>query len=93
MTRKPCRQIPVPYLYDIPLRCCISRDVENLMFAGRNLSASHVAFASTRVMATCAVVGQGVGTAAAIALQRKTSFASIGEESRRPPSRSATATC
>ena len=61
----PCVQHDVPYLYDIPLRCCISRDVSNLMFAGRNISATHVAFASTRVMATCAVVGQGVGTAAA----------------------------
>jgi hypothetical protein len=38
------------------------------MFAGRNISATHVAFASTRVMATCAVVGQGVGTAAAYAV-------------------------
>ncbi len=37
------------------------------MFAGRNISASHIAFASTRVMATCAVIGQGVGTAAAYA--------------------------
>jgi hypothetical protein len=40
------------------------------MFAGRNMSATHVAFASTRVMATCAVVGQGVGTAAAHALAK-----------------------
>ncbi len=34
--------------------------------AGRNISASHVAFTSTRVMATCAVVGQAAGTAAAL---------------------------
>lgn len=40
------------------------------MFAGRNISATHIAFASTRVMATCAVVGQGVGTAAALALRQ-----------------------
>jgi len=66
---KPCAQHPVPHLYDIPLRCCISRDIANLMFAGRNISATHVAFASTRVMATCAVVGQGVGTAAAYAVK------------------------
>ena len=33
--------------------------------AGRNVSATHVAFASTRVMATCAVMGQAAGTAAA----------------------------
>jgi len=63
----PCTQDAVPYLYDIPLRACVSRDVPNLMFAGRNISATHVAFASTRVMATCAAMGQGVGTAAAYA--------------------------
>lgn len=65
----PCHQIPLPHLYDIPLRACLSADLENLMFAGRNISATHVAFASTRVMATCAVVGQGVGTAAAAAVR------------------------
>jgi len=67
--QQPCEQRPVPLLYDIPLRACVSRDVGNLMFAGRNLSATHVAFASTRVMATCAAVGQGVGTAAAYAIR------------------------
>jgi hypothetical protein len=41
--------------------------VANLLFAGRNISATHVAFASTRVMATCAVMGQAIGTAAALA--------------------------
>lgn len=66
--QQPCQQHPLPHLYDIPLRCCVARDVSNLMFAGRNLSATHVAFSSTRVMATCAAVGQGVGTAAAFAI-------------------------
>lgn len=65
----PCIQHEVPKLFDIPLRACISNDFSNLMFAGRNISATHVAFASTRVMATCAAVGQGVGTAAALAVQ------------------------
>ncbi|MCP4788215.1 MAG: FAD-dependent oxidoreductase [Fuerstiella sp.] len=68
--KAPCIQHQLPFLYDIPLRSCVSRDVKNLMFAGRNLSATHVAFSSTRVMATCAVVGQGVGTAAALAVQK-----------------------
>jgi len=63
----PCVQIPFPHLYTIPLRALYSRNVENLFFAGRNISATHVAFASTRVMATCAVMGQAVGTAAALA--------------------------
>ncbi len=67
----PCIQSPLPYLYDIPLRSCIARDLSNLMFAGRNISATHIAFASTRVMATCSAIGQGVGTAAAFAIHNK----------------------
>ena len=65
----PCDQ-PLPeYLYTIPLRACVSENVPNLMFAGRNISASHLAFSSTRVMATCASVGQAVGTAAALGVR------------------------
>ncbi len=64
----PCTQNHLLWLYDIPLRSCVAGKLENLFFAGRNLSATHLAFASTRVMATCAAVGQGVGTAAALAL-------------------------
>lgn len=56
----------VKSLYTIPLRCLHSRNVANLFFAGRNISATHVAFASTRVMATCALAGQAIGTAAAL---------------------------
>ena len=52
-------------VYGIPLRCYFSRNIENLFFAGRNISATHVAFASTRVMATCAVGGEAIGTAMA----------------------------
>ena len=73
----PCDQRHLPYLYDIPLRACVSAGPANLMFAGRNISATHVAFASTRVMATCAAVGQGVGTAAALAMREGTLPAEI----------------
>lgn len=66
---EPCTQHHVEHLYDIPLSSCIARDIPNLMFAGRNISATHIAFASTRVMATCAVVGQGVGVAAVHAIK------------------------
>jgi hypothetical protein len=55
--------------YGIPLRCLYSKNISNLMFAGRNISASHLAFASTRVMGTCGVLGQAVGTAAALMTQ------------------------
>jgi len=63
----PCEQIEAPHLYSIPLRALYSRNVANLFMAGRNISATHVAFSSTRVMGTCAVMGQAVGTAAALA--------------------------
>lgn len=70
--------------YSIPLRSLYSKNVDNLMFAGRNISASHVAFSSTRVMGTIGVIGQAVGTAAAIAvkyglLPRETAKAHISE--------------
>lgn len=64
----PCTQHHLPFLYGIPLRSCVATSPQNLMFAGRNVSATHIAFATTRVMATCAVIGQGVGTAAAQAI-------------------------
>jgi hypothetical protein len=63
--------------YTIPLRCLHSRNVPNLLFAGRNISASHVAFASTRVMATCSVMGQAIGTTAALAVAKKVPLAEL----------------
>ena len=61
---------PAPSPYGIPYRCLYSRDVGNLMMAGRNISVTHAALSSTRVMATCAVLGQAAGTAAALAVDR-----------------------
>ncbi|MCA1295369.1 FAD-dependent oxidoreductase [Paenibacillus sp. alder61] len=53
-------------IYHIPFRSIYSVNVNNLLFAGRNISASHVAFGTTRVMATCAILGEAAGTAAAL---------------------------
>ncbi|TBL78549.1 FAD-dependent oxidoreductase [Paenibacillus thalictri] len=53
-------------VYHIPFRSLYSVNTSNLMFAGRNISASHVAFGTTRVMATCAVLGEAAGTGAAL---------------------------
>ncbi|MGN6561865.1 MAG: FAD-dependent oxidoreductase [Thermomicrobiales bacterium] len=66
---RPCTQPPLPGLYGIPLRSLYSRTVANLFLAGRDLSATHVAHGSTRVMKTCAAIGQASGTAAALAAQ------------------------
>ncbi len=63
-----CTQIPVQ-IYPIPLRCLYNKRVGNLVFAGRNIGVSHVAFASTRIMNTCALSGQAAGTLAAKCLE------------------------
>ncbi len=65
---KPCTQPPLPGLYGIPLRALYSRTVSNLFLAGRDISTTHVAHGTTRVMKTCAVIGEAAGNAAALAL-------------------------
>ncbi len=65
----PSIMIPVTEPYGIPLRSLYSKNVENLTFAGRNISVSHVALSSTRVMGTCALLGQALGTAVFVALK------------------------
>ncbi|GAA4303558.1 FAD-dependent oxidoreductase [Compostibacter hankyongensis] len=64
-----CNQWHSKGVYQIPYRCYISRDIDNLFFAGRIASISHVAFGSSRVMATCAHGAQAVGMAAALCRQ------------------------
>ncbi|MGB9641606.1 MAG: FAD-dependent oxidoreductase [Candidatus Ratteibacteria bacterium] len=55
---------PSPSPYGIPYRCLFSKNIRNLMFAGRNASCTHIAMSSTRVMGTCSSMGQAAGTAA-----------------------------
>ena len=54
-----------PRPWGLPLRCMISENIKNLVFAGRNISVTHAALSSSRVMATCAILGQALGTAVA----------------------------
>ncbi|MDW5330760.1 FAD-dependent oxidoreductase [Plantactinospora sp. KLBMP9567] len=56
--------------YDIPLRCLTAKGIENLLIAGKCVSASHEALASTRVIPTCMAQGQAAGTVAALAAAR-----------------------
>ena len=53
--------------YQIPYRCLIPQGVDNLLVAGRPISATHEAHASLRVMGTAMVTGQAAGVAAALA--------------------------
>lgn len=62
----PYVSVKIAEVYNIPLRSMFSANVDNLFMAGRNISNSHVAFGSTRVMGTCSVEGQAIGTAAAL---------------------------
>ncbi|WP_411120364.1 FAD-dependent oxidoreductase [Streptomyces sp. 058-1L] len=59
-------------VFHIPLRSLYSVNVGNLLFAGRNISATHIAFGATRVMATCATLGEAAGTAAALCVRHGT---------------------
>ncbi len=59
---------PAPSPWGIPFRSLYSKTISNLLFAGRNISVTHAALSSCRVMATCALLGQAVGTAAAMAV-------------------------
>ena len=60
---------PAPSPFGIPYRCLYSKNISNLFFAGRNISVTHAALSATRVMATCATLGQAVGIAATIAIR------------------------
>lgn len=73
------KHIDLPAVSDIPLRCLFSRNIENLWFAGRDVSASHEGLGSLRVIATGGVMGQAAGEAAAYALKNKLSPAQVVE--------------
>ncbi|WP_183557876.1 FAD-dependent oxidoreductase [Mucilaginibacter sp. SP1R1] len=64
-----CNQWHSKGIYGIPYRSYYSKNIKNLFLAGRIISTSHVAFASSRVMATCALGGQAVGMAAALCIK------------------------
>ncbi len=55
--------------YPIPFRCFYSKNVLNLFMAGRNISVSHLALGTTRVMRTCAMMGEVVGMACSVCLK------------------------
>jgi hypothetical protein len=66
-----CTQWHAKGVYQVPFRCMYSGNIPNLFLAGRILSASHIAFGSTRVMLSCAHNAQAVGMAAAMCREQK----------------------
>ena len=55
--------------FDIRYGCLVAKGVDNLLMAGRCISASHLAEASLRIQQTCMATGQAAGTAAALSLK------------------------
>ena len=77
---KPTIYHPAPSPYGIPYRVLYSVNIDNLMFAGRNISVTHAVTSSARVMGTCALLGQAAGTAAAIAIRNSLSPRGVYEQ-------------
>ncbi|MBV8283693.1 MAG: FAD-dependent oxidoreductase, partial [Candidatus Eremiobacteraeota bacterium] len=63
--------------YDIPYRCLVPVDREQLLVAGRCISTTHEALASTRLTPTVMTLGQAAGTAAALARKRRVNVGDV----------------
>jgi len=70
--------IKVP-LNSVPFRCVYSKNIDNLLMAGRCASFSHVALGTVRVQSTLATIGQAAGTAAAMCVDRKIDPRTLGQ--------------
>ena len=65
------RAVDRAFGYPVPYRCFYSRNIENLFMAGRNISVTHEALGTTRVIKTCGMMGEVVGKAASICIDRQ----------------------
>lgn len=74
-----CNQWHSKGVYPIPYRCLYSHNISNLFLAGRLISASHVAFGSTRVMATAAHASQAGAMGAVLCLKYGMLPAEVGK--------------
>jgi hypothetical protein len=72
----PRNELDVPP-YQIPMRSLVSKDANNLLMAGRCMSADQLALSSARVSTSCSMMGQAVGIAAALAVQKNTNVRNL----------------
>ena len=77
-----CTQWHGKGVYSIPYRSYYSKDIDNLFLAGRIISASHVAFGSSRVMLTCAHGAQVIGKAASICFKNNWNPRNLADEDK-----------
>ncbi len=74
------RRIDRDFGYPIPYRCLYSVNIENMFMAGRNISVTDQALGTVRVMKTIGMMGEVVGKAAAVAIQRNTTPRGVYEK-------------
>ena len=63
--------------YTIPYRCLLPEKIENLLLCGRNISGTHLAHSSYRIMPICAGIGEAAGVAAAISVKKNISVRNV----------------
>jgi len=62
-------EFPKPIVFDIPYRCLVPQDVDNLLVAGRCLSADFAAQSAARLIMACLAMGEAAGNATALSLK------------------------
>lgn len=67
-------------VFEIPYRCLYSVNVTNMLMAGRDFSATHIAFGAARVMATCGAMGEAAGTAASLCVELGVAPRALGQD-------------
>ena len=67
---KPPAAPPPGDWYEVPYRCLVPQDIDNLLVAGRCISATHEGQSAVRIMPNCMALGQAAGTAAALCVQK-----------------------
>jgi hypothetical protein len=71
---------PKGFHYQIPYRALVPETIDNLLVAGRCISADHVALGSLRIMATCTVMGEAAGCAAVLSMHEEVSPRQVDPE-------------
>ena len=71
------KDIPYGDYYTIPYRALIPKGIDNLIVAGRPISSTHESHSAFRIMPICACIGEGAGSAAAIALKTGVAFKEV----------------
>lgn len=75
--QRPQHMVPVGQSYHIPLGMCLNHQLPNLAVVGRCASSTHSGHSAVRVQTHCMVMGQGIGTCAALALDQGVALAEV----------------